>query len=96
MLGNPPEEHDLGQELDHLLRADTPCHQDRQAFRRVLIDQHAQPQHPPVMDLGGDKVVAPDAIRLLGQVKHYIQPGAEKTGQVTPPADVLHDQWLIL
>ena len=55
-----------GQELDHLLRADIPCHQDRQALSRVLIDQRKQSDGPPVMGPGCDEVIAPDVVRPLG------------------------------
>src|ERR1019366_3525251 len=77
----------------------TPRHPNRQAFARVLVDHHQQPQTAPIVRPGFAEIVAPDVIAMLwaqsdaGAVVQPQPPTRLVFGgyfQTLPPPDALH------
>ena len=59
ILGRPVSDEQIGQHLEHVVRADLASHHDRQALPRVLVQHCQQLQRTPVVRPRGHEVVRP-------------------------------------
>src|SRR5215204_4295243 len=66
MPGDPAQDEEVGQSIDHVDGFKPSCHVDGQAFVGELVDdvEHAEPA--PVVGAVLDEVVGPDVIAVLG------------------------------
>ena len=96
MLGRAVAGHEIGETVEHVVGAQSPCDDDREAAPRELVDHRQHAKLAPVLSLILHEVVAPDVIwplRPQTDARSVVEPETAAFGlflrdfQPFPPPD---------